>query len=162
RIANQPYGFMRPDFSAMAFTQHSYRWTPIGDMDQLRQAASSELQAFFNTYYVPNNACLILAGDLDVSKTKEWVHRYFGWIPKGADIARSNIKPEPDQTGPRARVVHKSNLPTVAIDRGYKTAPWRSDDHRALNVLGSILSGGRSGRLDKALVYGSTPQCLSV
>src|SRR5450432_1273769 len=58
RYANQPLGPMFADFSKLAFQTSSYRWTPIGDMDQLRQASSSELQQFFNTYYVPNNACL--------------------------------------------------------------------------------------------------------
>ncbi|HMB96398.1 MAG TPA: pitrilysin family protein, partial [Tepidisphaeraceae bacterium] len=78
RYANQPLGPIIQDFLKTAYTTHSYRWTPIGDMDQLRQASSSELQEFFNTYYVPNNACLIIAGDIDIPQTKKWVEKYFG------------------------------------------------------------------------------------
>src|SRR5262249_22933806 len=78
RYANQPLGTMYQDFFKTAFSTHSYRWMPIGDMDQLRQASSVELQRFFNTYYVPNNACLIIAGDIEIPQTKQWVQRYFG------------------------------------------------------------------------------------
>src|SRR5205085_4188276 len=67
---NQPYGNMYEDFLKNAFTAHSYRWTPIGNMDQLRAARVNELQDFFNTYYLPNNAVLVVAGDIDTAATK--------------------------------------------------------------------------------------------
>src|SRR5438874_1561428 len=94
RYANTPYGTMFEDFVKTAYTTHPYRWTTIGNMDQLKAAASSELQEFFNKYYIPNNACLVIAGDIDEAKTKEWVHKYYGWIPKGPDIKR-DIPQEP-------------------------------------------------------------------
>src|SRR5215213_4611933 len=72
---NRPYGSMFEDFLKNAFTKHSYRWTPIGDMDQLRQATSNELQEFFNTYYLPNNATLVIAGDIDVEQAKPLVRQ---------------------------------------------------------------------------------------
>src|SRR5829696_1649774 len=63
---NRPYGTMYEDFFRNLFTKHSYRWTPIGNMEHLRAAAVNELQDFFNTYYLPNNAVLVVAGDIDV------------------------------------------------------------------------------------------------
>ena len=161
RYANQPLGTLFQDLAATAFTTHSYHWTPIGDMDQLRQARANELQTFFNTYYVPNNATLVVAGDIDIEKTKAWVHDYFGWIPKGADIAR-RAQPEPEQTEPREKIVDKPGVPLATIYQAYKTIGYRSEDHDALNVLGDILSGGDTGRLDTALVNTENPLCINV
>ena len=161
RYANQPYGPLFSDFARTAFTRHSYRWTPIGDMDQLRQASSPELQEFWNTYYVPNNACLIIAGDIDVAQTKEWVRKYFGYIPKGADIQRV-AEAEPEQTEARSLEVFKRSVPVARVMIGYKNTNYRSDDHYALDALGEILSGGRSARLDEKLVNSADPMCLGV
>jgi zinc protease len=159
RNANPPYGQLFQDFAKTAYTNHSYRWTPIGDMDQLRMAKSSELQEFFNKYYVPNNACLIIAGDIDPAQTKDWVHQYFGWIPKGPDIVR-DIAQEPDQTATRHLTVKKF-VPLPRIVMGYKTTTYTSDDHYALSLLGDILGGGRTSRLEKELVDSETPLCIS-
>jgi zinc protease len=161
RYANQPYGPLFADFAKTAFTKHSYRWTPIGDMDQLRQASSSELQEFWNTYYVPNNACLIVAGDIDVAKTKQWVRKYYGFIPKGAEIKRL-AEIEPEQTEARRLEVFKRSVPVTRIMIGYKNTDYRNDDHYALTALGQILSGGRSARLDERLVYSADPLCAAV
>src|SRR2546430_6952349 len=97
----------------------SYRWTTIGNMDQLKAAASSELQEFFNKYYIPNNACLVIAGDIDEAKTRQWVQKYFGWIPKGPEINR-DIPKEPEQTEPRRIEQYKSNIQLPSIYLGFK------------------------------------------
>src|SRR5688572_5451120 len=68
---NRPYGTQFEDFLRNQFTAHSYRWTPIGHMDHLRAAEVAELQEFFNTYYLPNNATLVIAGDIEVAKAKD-------------------------------------------------------------------------------------------
>ena len=161
RYANQPYGPLYSDFFKTAYTKHSYRWTPIGDMDQLRQANSSELQEFWNTYYIPNNACLILSGDLDVAKTKEWVRKYFGYIPKGPEIKRL-VETEPEQTEARRLEVYKRSVPVTRIMTGYKTVEYRDDDNFALDVIGQILSGGRSARLNEKFVNSADPICVQV
>src|SRR5437763_10735341 len=110
---NRPYGTLGDDMAAAMFTTHSYRWTPIGNMQYLAQAQVAELQDFFNTYYVPNNAVLVIAGDIDVAKTKEWVHRYYGWIPRGGDVPR-NIPPEPEQSKAVEKTVqYRVPLPMV-------------------------------------------------
>lgn len=161
RYANQPLGPMFGDLMKTAFTTHSYRWTPIGDMEQLSQATSGELQSFFNTYYVPNNACLVIAGDIDLNQTRQWVHQYFGWIPRGGEVPRQ-ILPEPPQTEVRRKVVNKPNVPLTNMILAFKTPEYRHPDHDALNVLAEILSSGRTGRLDKALVNNEAPKCVSI
>lgn len=161
RYANQPLGPVFADLLKTAYTTHSYRWTPIGDMDQLAQSTSRELQEFFNTYYVPNNACLVIAGDIDVDQTKQWVHKYFAWIPRGADVPR-NMKPEPEQTEARRKVVTKPNVPLTNLYMAYKIPDYKSPDQPALQLLGDVLASGRTGRLDRALVYGDKPTCVGV
>jgi zinc protease len=161
RYANQPYGTMFEDFVKTAYTKSPYRWTTIGNMDQLKAAASSELQEFFNKYYVPNNACLVIAGDIDEAQAKKWVHEYYGWIPKGADIDR-NIPTDDPQTEARRIVAYKSNIQLPSIYIGYKTANYTSDDHYALGLLGSILGDGDTSRLDMRLVNNDAPLCVNV
>ena len=161
RYANQPLGPMSQDLLGTMFKTHSYRWTPIGDMDQLRNAKTSELQRFFNTYYVPDNACLVIAGKFDVEQAKEWVHDYFAWIPEAPQPDR-RAQPEPKQTAMRKMVVDKPNVTLTNLMIGFKTPPYKDDDHFALGVLADVLASGRTGRLDEALVYSDKPLCVSV
>jgi zinc protease len=152
---NRPYGTQFEDFLKNAFTTHSYRWTPIGNMEHLKAAEVAELQEFFNTYYLPNNAALIIAGDIDVEKTREMVKRFYGWIPKGPDVRRS-IPREPEQTEPRQAVVnYRVPLPAVLV--GYHLPAYKSDDHYGMALLATILGGGDSSRLDRLLVHGEKP-----
>src|SRR5688572_27225353 len=97
---NRPYGTMYEDFLKNAFTTHNYRWTPIGNMEHLRAADATELQAFFNKYYVPNNAVLVVSGDIDVDAARAMVKKYFAWIPEGEPVKRE-IPSEPEQTETR-------------------------------------------------------------
>jgi zinc protease len=157
---NRPYGRLWDDFVAAVFTRHSYRWTPIGDMDNLRAAQAAELQDFFDRYYVPNNAILVIAGDIDVTAAGALARKYFGWVKRGADIKR-DIPAEPAQTAGR-RVEIRYRVPNAKVMIGFAAVPYRSDDNYALSLLGTILGGGRSGRLDRALVYGARPLCVDV
>lgn len=151
RTANPPTGTLFQDFLRTAYTKHPYRWSPIGDMDHLRESTVAELQEFFNTYYVPNNACLIIAGDIDVARTMWMVRRYFGWIPRGADVPRA-IPAEPEQTEERRMVVYRRTVPVPIVLMGFKTTDYRSADHDALDALASILGTGRTSRLSRLLV----------
>ncbi len=156
---NRPYGTMFEKFLASSFTKHSYRWTPIGVMEHLQAADVAELQDFFNTYYVPNNAILVVAGDIDVAKTREMAKKYFGWIPAGAEVKRE-IPKEPEQT--QAKTVDMPDrVPLPAVLIGYHLPDFKNDDKYALGLLGDILSSGRSGRLDKELVYGPKPMAVN-
>lgn len=160
RVANAPYGTLWQDFFKTAYTQHHYRWTTIGDMEQLARSTPAELQEFFNTYYVPNNAVLVVAGDFKLDEAKQWVERYFGWIPRGAEVQR--ISPsEPEQRETRRLVEHKSNIPLPRVLMGFRVAGWRDADRYALELLGEILGSGRSSRLHQVLVASEQPTCLS-
>jgi zinc protease len=156
---NRPYGHVEEDFLATLFTKHPYRWTPIGDMNNLRAAQAAELQEFFNKYYVPNNAVLIIAGDFDLAEAKALVKKYYAWIPRGGDVKR-DIPAEPAQTEPR-RLEIKSRVPAAKIIIGYPTPPHASDDNFALDLLAKVLSGGKSSRLERTLVLGTKPMCVS-
>ncbi len=157
---NKPYGTMYEDFLKTAFVAHSYRWTPIGVMEHLQAAAVSELQDFFNTYYVPNNAILVVAGDFQADEAKAMVKKYYAWIPKGKDIKRE-IPIEPEQTEMR-KAVTPQRVPLPALLIGYKTPEQKSDDHYALTLLGTILGDGRSSRLDRLLIGSEKPLCVGV
>ncbi|HEY7117909.1 MAG TPA: pitrilysin family protein [Tepidisphaeraceae bacterium] len=154
---NQPYGNLYEEFLKLAFTRSHYQWTPIGNMEHLKAASADELQTFFNTYYVPNNAILVIAGDIDVARTREWVQRYFAWIPKGNDPPRLNV-PEPQQTAPRRSVV-PANVPLPAVVIGVHIPDYRSDERYAFATLEAILGSGRSSRLNRRLVSGKDALC---
>lgn len=151
RTANPPTGTLFQDFLRTAYTTHPYRWSPIGDMDHLRESTVAELQEFFNTYYVPNNAALVIAGDFDVARTMWLVRQYFGWMPRGAEVPR-DIPKEPEQTDERRMVVYRRTVPVPIILMGYKTTEYDSDDHYALEAAAAILGTGRTSRLSQLLV----------
>ncbi|HRK30230.1 MAG TPA: pitrilysin family protein [Tepidisphaeraceae bacterium] len=161
RYANNPYGPILGDFLKTAFHAHSYRWPTIGDMDQLRQSSVSELQAFWNTYYVPNNACLVISGDFNLPETRALVQKFFAWIPSGPDVQRA-IPTEPAQTEARKLEVFKRTVPVPTLVMGFKTPSYESEDHVALTALSRILGGGRASRLNKLLVDSADPMCVQL
>jgi zinc protease len=159
RRQNTPYGTFFEDFFRLSFTRHPYQWTPIGNMDHLAAATVQELQEFFNRYYLPNNAVLVVAGDFELPEARKLVQRYFAWIPRGAQVRRE-IPTEPPQTAVHsAAVPRRVPLPRIAI--GYHVPPYESDDHFALSLLANILGAGRSSRLEQLLVHGEDPLCVS-
>jgi len=155
---NRPYGNLWEDFAKAAFTKSPYRWTPIGNMDDLRAAQAAELQDFFNRFYVPNNAILVIAGDIDIPAAKALVKKYYAWIPRGQEVA-PDIPAEPVQQEAR-KVDVKYRVPLPRIMIGFQAPLYKSDDNYPLQLLGTILGGGRSGRLDRTLVYGPKPLCV--
>ena len=157
---NQPYGGLMEAFLKNAFTTHSYNWTPIGNMDHLRAAQVAELQDFFNTYYVPNNAVLVVSGDVDVEKTREMVNRFYAWIPRGEPVVRA-IPAEPKQLDVRKKVVPE-NVPLPVVFIGFHAPTYDNDDVYALNLLSDILGEGRSNRLANLLVNNADPMCSGV
>jgi zinc protease len=160
RRQNQPYGTLHEDFFRLAYRVHSYRWTPIGDMDHLRAAGPAELQEFFNRYYVPNNAVLVIAGDIEIPAAQAMVKRYFAWIPRGQPVLRQ-IPPEPARTE-LARLEVTRPVPLPAMLLGFELPNYRSPQKPALELLASILGSGSSSRLDELLVTGAQPLCSDV
>jgi len=147
----RPYGTAPDKILPKIFTKHPYQWTPIGDMEQLGEADAAELQEFWNTYYVPNNATLVVVGDIDHKEIADMAERYFGFIPRYADPPRVTIK-EPVQTEPLKIVVKERNGPVPLVALGWRTAPAGHADEVELEMLGSILGGGESSRLYRDLV----------
>ncbi|WP_181307207.1 pitrilysin family protein [Rufibacter sp. XAAS-G3-1] len=151
RIDNQPYGSLLENTFATAYSVHPYRWVPIGSAQYIDRASAQEFAQFYKTFYVPNNATLTIAGDLDINQTKQWVEQYFAAIPKGtAAIPRPTVV-EPAQVEEGRKVVF-DNIQLPAVVQAYHIPAQGSEDSYAINMLTTLLSGGQSSRLNKALV----------
>ena len=148
---NQPYGsFLREMFSR-AFVEHSYQWIPIGSLDHLNEASIEEFIEFYNTYYVPNNATLSIAGDFDKKQLKGWINKYFATIPKGTKkMLRPTVKEPIKHAEVRDTVYDNIQLPAVMM--GFHTPAQGTADAYAVDMLAQILSQGNSSRLQKSIV----------
>jgi len=151
RIDNQPYGSVLEEVSKRAFVEHPYRWTPIGSRQYIDQATIEEFQAFYEKFYVPNNATLTIAGDIDIANAKALVKKYFGSINKGGDkIPRTTIV-EPQKTEEVRDVIY-DNVQLPAVIHAYHSPGQGSDDYYAMSLLSTLLTGGESSRLTKNIV----------
>lgn len=148
---NQPYGTALEQALPVIFGNHPYRWSPIGQIPHLRAASVGELRDFWNRYYVPNNATLVLAGDLTHDTAQQLAERYFGWIPPGEAPARVAYK-EPLPDAPRNVVIKEENAPAPVIGIAYRAVPVGHKDSWALQMLATIVGGGESSRLYQKLV----------
>ena len=153
RVDNQPYGLLEEDLRAAAFTVHGYHHTAIGSMVDLDKATIEDVRAFFNTFYKPNNATLIIVGDFKSDEALGWAKKYFEGIPASAKPIPRIDKSEPAQT--EERVVNKSysNTPLPAAVIGYKIPARYAPDSYPLDLASNILAGGESSRLYQTLVY---------
>jgi zinc protease len=153
RVDNQPYGYLQEDLRAAAFSVHGYQHTPIGSMEDLDKATIQDVRDFFNTYYRPNNATLVIVGDFDSAQALAWTKKYFDGIPPSAKpIPRLN-NPEPRQTAERVVKKSYSNTPLPAVVIGYKIPARYAPDAYPLDLASNILAGGESSRLYQTLVY---------
>ncbi len=151
RVDNQPYGKFLENVKKHLFVNHPYRWTTIGEMDHLDAATLDEFLAFNKKFYVPNNAVLVVAGDIDIDKTKTMVEAYFGAIPRGADIERISLTEEPIREELKAEAFD-SNIQIPAIITAYRTPSFKSRESRILDMISTYLSDGPSSKLYKRLV----------
>ncbi|OYX23322.1 MAG: peptidase M16 [Algoriphagus sp. 32-45-6] len=151
RIDNQPYGSILTETLARAYTVHPYRWAPIGSLDHLNAATIEEFQQFYKDFYVPNNATLTIAGDIDYAKTEDLVRKYFSEIPKGAkEIYRPNVV-EPKKTAEIRDIVY-DNIQIPAVIQAYNVPPRNHPDSYAMSMLSTYLTGGNSSLMTKELV----------
>ncbi|HEY0977941.1 MAG TPA: pitrilysin family protein [Flavobacteriales bacterium] len=147
RYENQPYGSILPEVLKRAYTTHPYQWPTIGFMEDLNAASEQDYKTFYKTYYVPNNATLVITGDIDLKKTPDLVKKYFGDIPKGGNIPRPT-KVEPRMTREVRDVVYdKIQLPAVV--EAYHIPAYGTKDFYAVDMLNRLLSNGNSSRLVK-------------
>lgn len=151
RMDNAAYGQWIREVFKNLFKKHPYRWTVIGSMEHLDAATLDEFIAFNKKYYVPNNAVLVVAGDIDVPKTKKMVKDYFGSIPAGEPIEHIFLM-EDEITKEIEASFEDPNIQIPAVFIAYKTPSMITRDARVLDMISSILSDGKSSRLYKKLV----------
>lgn len=151
RYENQPYGTILPETLKRAYSKHPYQWAPIGSMEHLNAASIEEFQQFYKDFYVPNNATLTIAGDIDYKQTEDWVRKYFSEIPMGKkEIYRPNVK-EPKKTEEIRDVIY-DNIQIPAVIQAYNLPPKTDEDSYALSMLSTYLTGGASSLMTKELV----------
>lgn len=151
RYDNRPYGTIIEKTMENAYKVHPYRWTPIGYPEDINQATMAEFIDFHNTYYVPNNATLSIAGDIDIAQAKLLIEKYFADIPRGnKPIVRPTIV-EPEQTEERREIV-PDNIQLPAVIMSYHMPAQGTPDYYALSMLTTLLSDGESSRMYKSIV----------
>jgi predicted Zn-dependent peptidase len=151
RYDNQRYMSFQEKMFGAAFKGTNYEWTPIGNFDDIDAATDKDFEDFFATFYVPNNATLSIAGDIDLEETKALVEKYFGEIPRGSkEIPRPEITIPEMKDEYRETVFDDVQLP--AVFHGYRIAEQGSEDYYALQMLTTLLSGGQSSRFQKTIV----------
>jgi zinc protease len=151
-VDNQPYGrSFEIMMAAMYPESNPYSWPIVGYITELQQAQLEDVKNFFRLYYAPANATLAVVGDFDVAQTKAWIAKYFGTLPKGAAITRPTAE-IPKMTAEK-RLVFEDRVQIPRLYVRWPTVGMKNDDSFALQVLGQILTGSRTARLTKALVY---------
>ncbi|HET6281598.1 MAG TPA: pitrilysin family protein [Polyangia bacterium] len=150
RIDNNPVGKAIERFRALAYTKHPYNWTAIGTIEDLRRIQPQDCQRFYDTYYVPNNATLIVVGDVQEQEVRKLAETHFGAIKRGAEPSPVTAQ-EPRQTAMRDEtMVIEVQIPITV--GGYHIPAARDEDMPALEVLATVLSAGDSSRLHQRLV----------
>ena len=151
RVDNQPYGTFIGELMQRAFIEHPYRWTVIGSLEHLNAAQEEEFMDFYKTFYVPNNAVLSIAGDINLEECKKLVNDYFAEIPKGTvEIPRPNIIEPKKEAEIRDTIYDNIQLP--AVFHGFHIPAQGTQDYYAVDMLNQLLSVGESSRLNISLV----------
>ena len=151
---NQPYATAIVDrWPALAFRNWQNSHSLIGSFEDLNAATVADVARFFRTYYAPNNAVLVISGDIQAPEAKKLVETYFGDIPPQPQPQPPDLS-EPPQTGPRAEVYRDPLARVPAVVIGYPGPARRSPDYNALVMLDLLLTGGESSRFHQNLVKG--------
>ncbi|MCP5064383.1 MAG: insulinase family protein [Ignavibacteriae bacterium] len=151
---NRPYGSVIEETFKRAFKSHPYTWLPIGSAQYIDEATIEEFRDFYKLFYVPENATLTLAGDINIDEVKKLVVKYFKDIPSGDKaIPRPTIVEPPLAGEVRDTVYDNIQLPLVL--QAYRIPALGTEDYYSLDMLTTLLSSGESSRLQKALVDNS-------
>src|SRR5205823_799960 len=146
-----PYGSLPEKALAEIFKVHPYGWSPIGKISHLRASAAQELRDFWTRYYVPNNATLVVVGDIKHEEVQQQAKKYFGWMPREAKPPRVAVRePLPQQA--REVTLAEDNAPAPIVAVGWRTVPSPHDDAIPLELVGVVLGQGDSSRLHRQLV----------
>jgi zinc protease len=150
RYEDDPQNLVYEEVVATAFKNHPYRWPVIGWMPDLKTITRDSLWKYYRARYIPNNALIVIAGDIDVEAVMKKIKKEFGPIPKGSGIEPLNVN-EPVQRGERRVYVEKeAELPYVMC--AYKAPNVLHEDSYALDILASVLDGGKSARIYRSLI----------
>jgi zinc protease len=150
RYDNEPYGSREEQLLPRLWTEHPYRWSVIGHMADLEAATIADVKAFYDRFYAPNNATLVVAGDFQPAQAKAWIARYFTDIKRGPEIMRPFSSDKPLTKEISATFSDAVQLPGVFVT--YRAGSMSNPDMYALDLLANVLGGGRSSRLYKKLV----------
>jgi zinc protease len=154
RVENQPYGRLSEIVNGHAFSVHPYKHGTIGSMTDLEAASVEDVRDFYRTFYVPQNATLVVAGDVDPAGAAELAAKYFGRIPRSEVQVPRDIPAEPPTKSPRRLTVEESwPLPVVVVAH-HVTFDGHPDSY-PLRVASKILSDGQNSRIYRKLVYES-------
>jgi predicted Zn-dependent peptidase len=153
RYINQPYGDAILKLRPLAYKVHPYRWPTIGmDMDHIRNTDLETVRSFFFSHYAPNNAILVLTGNIGYDLAFELTQKWFGPIEKRI-IQPRNLPEEPGQIQERILTI-ESDVPSTALYKVWHIGPRKSKDFYTLDLITDLLAGGESGRLHTKLVRG--------
>jgi zinc protease len=151
RTEDDPASFMQEAAMAATFQAHPYQWPIIGWLNDLESISLDDYRAYYHRYYLPNNCTLVVVGDIDPKEALSHIEATFGELPAGPEPPKVTAK-EPQQFGPRRVEVHReAQFPALLMN--YHVPNWESPDAYPLELLGRILSSGRSSRLYHNLVY---------
>ncbi len=151
RYEDDPVSAMIEQMMSVAFSAHPYQWPVIGWMEDIKSITRDELYNHYRSYYVPNNATIVVVGDFETKSLLPQIEKYFGGIPRG-QTAPAVSAVEPKHLGER-RVTVKKQAELPAVFAGYNVPTLKHADSYALEVLQGVLSSGKSSRLYKSLVY---------
>ena len=150
RYEDDPQNLVYEEVVATAFNNHPYRWPVIGWMEDLSTLTRDDLWDYYRHRYVPNNAFIVVAGNIDIDLIAAKIRKEFGGIPRGPELKKLDIK-EPEQRGEK-RIFIKKEAELPYVISAYKVPNIMSEDSYALEVLATVLSGGKSARIYKSLI----------
>lgn len=151
RYLNQPYGDVWLKLRPLAYESHPYRWATIGqDLSQIENAKMDDVKTFFKKHYHPQNAILVVGGNVKTADVKILADKWFGSIPAGEKQER-NLPPEPQQQSARSLTV-TANVPLNAIYIAFKMPARRAASYQVYDLMSDILSQGHSSRLYNRLL----------
>ena len=151
RYLNQPYGDVWLKMRPLAYEKHPYQWATIGkNLTQIEEAKMEDVKAFFNQFYVPSNAILVVAGAVKTTEVKKMIEQWFGSIPSGVKPVR-NLPQEPTQLQEKRQNV-EANVPLNALYMAFHMPARQDASYYAADLLSDILSRGNSSRLYRSLL----------
>ena len=152
RVDNAPYGQAFVELGALLYPPgHPYSWPVIGSMDDLSAASLDDVVEFFRTYYAPNNASLVVAGDIDIDRTRALVEKWFGDIPRGPEVPPLAPAPASLREVRRKTITDRVQLPRLYL--AWHSPALYAPGDATLDIVSELLSGGKTSRLYRRLVY---------